>query len=127
MQVYFCGLGPEPRLMALIKATGLPILPYNNAFGKGSLTGIYYLWSPMCLLGIVPAYGIGVILSLLISTIILKWILLGKIDKGISPLWSHWPCRWDYMFIFWDTAANNIAGGVCVFISGWLCILIFHC
>jgi hypothetical protein len=69
----------------LIKATGLPMLPYNNAFGQGSLTGVYYLWSPMCLLGIVPAYGIGVILSLLISTIILRWILLARSTRASLP------------------------------------------
>jgi non-ribosomal peptide synthetase-like protein len=121
-QVYFCGLGAEPWIMEKIHSSGIRLVNWDPKLGANSLTGIHYLFSPVCLAGFVPAYSVLVVVSFLFLTILMKWIMLGKVGKAIVPLWDHWPCRWDYLFIFWGSTAGNIAQAFegTLFMSVWL-------
>jgi len=100
-QVYYCGLGPMVHLTRLIRDTGFPLQAHDKAFGAGSMTGLYPLWSPVCYVGYVPAYYFLKIGMMLGSVVLLKWLLLGTIRTGITPLWSNWAARWDFMFVYW--------------------------
>jgi non-ribosomal peptide synthetase-like protein len=105
-QVYFCGAGPEPAITEFIRSTGFPVPPIPKAFGAKSLTGIYETYSARCLLGFVPAFGLLHVTITMVASLIVKWFLLGKVRKGISPLWASWPARWDFTFVFWERVNN---------------------
>ena len=38
----------------------------------------------------------------------LKWLLIGRVQPGMRPLWSSWASRWDLMCLAWNIFASGV-------------------
>lgn len=45
---------------------------------------------------------------LLLATLALKWLLLGRVKPGQHALWSSWCCRWDFLYVAWGQWARPV-------------------
>ena len=61
--------------------------------------------------GLVAAVGQVMVTSLAAAgalaavSVLLKWLLLGRVRPGAHPLWSCWCSRWDFLYVLWDLYA----------------------
>lgn len=99
---------------------GLPVVPLLIA----------YLWYAGLFLGsrrvggafshfvLAPAVTLAAAGVLVGATVVLKWLLLGRVRSGQHPLWSCWCSRWDFFYVAW----NQWARGVLAQLEGTLLI-----
>ncbi len=57
---------------------------------------------PVLLFGVLPALELGLLASLCLVVLVLKWALLGRVRPGQHPLYSSWCSRWDFHYVVWD-------------------------
>lgn len=88
----------------------LPVLP----------TVLVLAWFQWCSLAIEPdglgmreglsyvGITLGMVCSLPLLVVALKWLLLGKVRAGQHGLWSGWCCRWDFLYVTWNLYARPL-------------------
>ena len=112
------------RWMWEISRVFLPIWPIFLALAWiGSIPLCFSVlgitWTEVCALSLSPIMWIKTLcltslsafvltLILLLSVILSKWILLGKVKEGQHPLWSCWCSRWDWLYVAWGQWAAPI-------------------
>jgi non-ribosomal peptide synthetase-like protein len=57
---------------------------------------------PVLLFGVVPVLDFGVVASLCLLSLVLKWALLGRVKPAVHPLWSCWCRRWEFHYFVHD-------------------------
>jgi non-ribosomal peptide synthetase-like protein len=100
----------------------LPIVPLTVALGWTCAIETIAASDPgpMVLLG-AAAISLAAAAALCGFVLALKWVLLGKVEPGIHPLWSCWCSRWDFLYVAW----GFIAGGVLSTLEGTLLLPIY--
>jgi non-ribosomal peptide synthetase-like protein len=63
---------------------------------------------PVFLLVVLPMATLlsGALFASLI--ILFKWVLLGRVQPSMHPLWSSWASRWDLMCLAWNVCAGGL-------------------
>lgn len=56
----------------------------------------------------VPAATAGLLASMCLAILVLKWALLGRVRPGQHALWSCWCSRWDFLFVAWSMYARAL-------------------
>lgn len=81
----------------------LPIVP--------TLAVVFYVWAvewasaaaPWWRLALaVPPITLGTVLFPILVALATKWLLLGRVQPGVHPLWSCWNSRWDFFCVVWN-------------------------
>ena len=84
---------------------------YEDVFPATLFYGVFILFYPVLLASI-----------LLLATVALKWLLLGRGQAGQHPLWSSWCSRWDFLYVAWGMWARPIAQNFegTLLVNSWL-------
>ncbi|MBW7932171.1 MAG: amino acid adenylation domain-containing protein [Gemmatimonadaceae bacterium] len=64
-------------------------------------------WIAFALL-VIPGATLAIGSAFLAFVVITKWVLLGKVQPAMHPLWSSWASRWDLMCLAWHLSAGPI-------------------
>lgn len=88
----------------------LPVVPACGALLWFALVGSEAARTPswQLLCGAIPIAAVTVAAALCILVIILKWLLLGRVQPGQHALWSCWCSRWDFLYVAWGAWARPI-------------------
>jgi non-ribosomal peptide synthetase-like protein len=106
------------RLFWELLRFGLPVLPLTVALGWYGLVA----WAaqhvgPVALVGVVvPALTLVALAMPCLATVVLKWLLLGRVRPGQHPFWSCWCGRWDFVYMAW----SHWAAGTLAWLEGTL-------
>jgi non-ribosomal peptide synthetase-like protein len=60
---------------------------------------------PVLLFITAPLLGLGTLTFFCVLVLALKWVLLGRVQPGVHPLWSCWCSRWDFLYVAWAVFA----------------------
>jgi non-ribosomal peptide synthetase-like protein len=63
-------------------------------------------------LGVLPGAVLATAAAGLVTALIVKWTLLGRMRPGTHTLWSCWCCRWDFLFEVWSAYARPVLEAV---------------
>jgi non-ribosomal peptide synthetase-like protein len=55
-----------------------------------------------------PVVTLAVTVLPCLTTVALKWILLGRVKPGQHALWSCWCSRWDFLYVAWGQYARPV-------------------
>ncbi len=64
------------------------------------------------LLVAIPLAGLATTLAFPALALVLKWLLLGRVQPGVHPLWSCWCSRWDFLYVVWAQFARGTLGAM---------------
>ncbi len=101
----FCpgGVAVSRRLAWEVGRFALPVVPVMLVlFAYSALVpaAVGVGWIARCTITGLVALAVSV--SLLASTIALKWLLLGRVRPGTRGFWSGWTCRWEFQYMAWE-------------------------
>jgi len=66
-----------------------------------------------------PLGALGVLATLALGVLVLKWLLIGRVKPGTHALWSCWCSRWDFLYVAWGMWASVPLG----FLEGTLLLV----
>jgi non-ribosomal peptide synthetase-like protein len=100
------------RLFWEMARFALPIVPVS-AF-------LLYVWaleraaaSGMLQLAIaIPVVTLGTALIPIVVALATKWLLLGRMQPGVHPLWSCWASRWDFYCVVWNVYVRELCAEI---------------
>lgn len=89
----------------------LPLVPLTIAWawfaGVGAMAE---LWSPTAAAAGAAGLTFAGAASLCLTTLALKWLLLGRVTPGSHALWSCWCSRWDFLYVAWTMYTRRVLG-----------------
>ncbi len=53
-----------------------------------------------------PIGVLAALVTLALSIVLMKWLLLGRVKPGVHALWSCWCSRWDFLYVAWGMWAS---------------------
>ncbi|MBI1764123.1 MAG: amino acid adenylation domain-containing protein [Acidobacteria bacterium] len=63
---------------------------------------------PVFRLAAVPLASLGTAGLFCVFVLLLKWLLLARVQPGVHPLWSCWCSRWDFLYVAWAFLASPL-------------------
>ncbi|MEY4118294.1 MAG: hypothetical protein RLZZ116_1622 [Planctomycetota bacterium] len=66
-----------------------------------------------------PLGALGVLATLALGVLVMKWLLIGRVKPGTHALWSCWCSRWDFLYVAWGMWASVPLG----FLEGTLLLV----
>ncbi|MFM9935004.1 MAG: amino acid adenylation domain-containing protein [Novosphingobium sp.] len=57
---------------------------------------------------VIPLATLAPLVGLCLAVMVLKWLLIGRVQPGQHALWSCWASRWDFVYVAWARYANAI-------------------
>jgi len=88
----------------------LPVLPaFLVAFWATALPGLEAASrGPWFSLGVLPLAAIATGVFLCSLTLVIKWVIMGRMREDRHPLWSCWCSRWDLLFEVWSAYGRPV-------------------
>ena len=92
----------------------LPLIPVLvfAAWSRGLAWAAGLLTPGAFLLVALPLAGLATTLIFPVLVLVLKWLLLGRVQPGVHPLWSCWCSRWDFLYVVWAQFARGTLGAM---------------
>jgi len=101
----------------------LPVLPILLGCGwylALSAAAAHFSFAVVSLL-IAPLLTAAAAVTMCLSIVAAKWILLGRMKPKLHPFWSCWCGRWDFLFMVWE----NWGGATLATVSETLLLNVF--
>ena len=111
------GLTEHPSAMRYATRVTWELLRFSLVFVPTLALLLYFeviqraetmLWWPW-LLAVVPLVTAGVALMPVAAAVATKWLLLGRVQPGVHPLWSCWNGRWDFFCVVWNVYVGEFS------------------